>query len=99
MIYKLLLKNKQLDDIFQTTKSRTFKTTNISIKRSNDFKNLDTSGLDKLLDDLKKTSELKDLKQAKAVLNDVKTGFANIQKVQQILASVKTFEKQLYKNY
>ena len=85
-------KNKQLDDIFQTTKVEPLRQQILALKEVMNFKNLDTSGLDKLLDDLKKTSELKDLKQAKAVLNDVKTGFANIQSTTDISKSVKTFE-------
>lgn len=85
-------KNKQLDDIFQTTKVEPLRQQILALKEVMDFKNLDTSGLDKLLDDLKKTSELKDLKQAKAVLNDVKAGFANIQSTTDISKSVKTYE-------
>ena len=85
-------KNKQLDDIFQTTKVEPLRQQILALKEVMDFKNLDTSGLDKLLDDLKKTSELKDLKQAKAVLNDVKAGFANIQGTTDISKSVKTYE-------
>ena len=85
-------KNKQLDDIFQTTKVEPLRQQILALKEVMDFKNLDTSGLDKLLDDLKKTSELKDLKQAKAVLSDIKTGFANIQGTTDISKSVKTYE-------
>ena len=85
-------KNKQLDDIFQTTKVEPLRQQILALKEVMDFKNLDTSGLDKLLDDLKKTSELKDLKQAKAVLNDVKAGFANIQGTTDISKGVKTYE-------
>ena len=85
-------KNKQLDDIFQTTKVEPLRQQILALKEVMDFKNLDTSGLDKLLDDLKKTSGLKDLKQAKAILSDVKTGFANIQGTTDISKSVKTYE-------
>lgn len=85
-------KNKQLDDIFQTTKVEPLRQQILALKEVLDFKGMDTSSLDKMLDNLKKTTELKELKQAKAILNDVKNSFANFQNTTDVSKSVKTVE-------
>lgn len=74
-------KNKQLDDIFQTTKVEPLRQQILALKEVLDFKGMDTSSLDKLLQDLKKTSEYgNDLKKVKSIFADVKSSFGNIQK-------------------
>lgn len=74
-------KNKQLDDIFQTTKVEPLRQQILALKEVLDFKGMDTSSLDKLLQDLKKTSEYgNDLKKVKTIFADVKSSFGNIQK-------------------